>query len=149
VSSIRTTALPLLDWLALVYRVGILSWSGGGGLHLGKTPSLPYSSAVFTFIETKLFTRLLSEHLTDEEYLRLQAALVRDPTAGAVIPGSGGVRKLRWALPGRGKRGGLRVIYYLRSQQGVIWMLTLYSKSVAENIPTAVLRRIRQEIDNG
>jgi hypothetical protein len=85
----------------------------------------------------------------DDEYLELQAALAQDPEAGAIIPGSGGIRKLRWSLPGRGKRGGLRVIYYLRSRQGVIWMLTLYSKNVAEDIPAHILRRIRQEIEDG
>ncbi|MGH7485561.1 MAG: transcriptional regulator [bacterium] len=69
--------------------------------------------------------------------------------AGAVIPGTGGVRKLRWGLAGQGKRGGLRVIYYVRSQRGVIWMLTLYSKNVVENIPSHVLRQIRQELEDG
>jgi hypothetical protein len=103
---------------------------------------------VFTFIETKLFTRLVDEYLSDDEYLNLQAALARDPEAGAVIRGSGGVRKLRWSLAGRGKRGGLRVIYFLRSREGVIWLLTLYSKSVAGNISIRVLRQIRQEIEN-
>lgn len=91
---------------------------------------------VFAFIETKLFTRLVGEYLSDGEYLELQAALARNPEAGAVIPESGGIRKLRWGLPGRGKRGGLRIIYYLRTQKGVIWMLTLYSKNEAENIPS-------------
>lgn len=102
---------------------------------------------MLTFIETKLFTRLVGEYLSDDEYLKLQAALAKDPEAGIVIPGSGGVRKLRWSLPGRGKRGGLRVIYYLRSREGVVWLLTLYSKSVAENVSTHVLKQIRQEID--
>jgi len=104
---------------------------------------------VFAFIETKLFTRLVGEYLSDDEYLQLQAALVRDPNAGAVIPRSGGVRKLRWALAGRGKRGGLRVIYYVRAPKGAIWMLTLYAKNVSDNIPAHVLRQIRQEIENG
>jgi hypothetical protein len=58
--------------------------------------------------------------MTDDEYSALQRALMTDPEAGPVIPGSGGVRKLRWAAPGRGKRGGYRVIYYVRLAHGVI-----------------------------
>jgi mRNA-degrading endonuclease RelE of RelBE toxin-antitoxin system len=54
----------------------------------------------------------------------MQQALVSNPEAGDIIPGSGGVRKLRWSVTGRGKRGGIRVIYYLRSRQGQVWMLT-------------------------
>lgn len=103
---------------------------------------------MFTFIETPLFSRLVAEYLPDDEYRKLQAALVANPEAGAIIPGSGGVRKLRWSRSGMGKRGGLRIIYYLRSQRGVIWMLTLYPKNVSENIPSHVLRQIRREIDD-
>jgi hypothetical protein len=104
---------------------------------------------VFSFIETKLFTRLIQEYLTDDEYRELQALLIERPGAGEVIPGSGGVRNLRWRAPGRGKRGGYRVIYYPKVEQGVIWMLTLYPKNVADNIPAHVLRRIRKEVENG
>ena len=100
-----------------------------------------------TFVETRLFTKLVQEYLSDDEYGALQHALVANPESGYVIPGSGGVRKLRWGVAGRGKRGGIRVIYYLRSRQGQIWMLTLYSKNVAENIPAYVLKKIREEID--
>lgn len=100
------------------------------------------------FIETRLFTRLVAEYLPDAEYSKLQEALLDNPEAGKIIPGSGGIRKLRWGQSGRGKRGGLRVIYYLRSHQGIIWMLTLYSKNVAENIPVSVLRKIKQEVES-
>jgi mRNA-degrading endonuclease RelE of RelBE toxin-antitoxin system len=65
-----------------------------------------------------------------------------------VIPGTGGVRKLRWQDPGRGKRGGYRIIYYMKRADGVIWMLTMYPKNVIESIPANVLRRIREEIEN-
>jgi mRNA-degrading endonuclease RelE of RelBE toxin-antitoxin system len=104
---------------------------------------------VFSFVETELFTRLVQEYLTDDEYGRLQALLMEQPETGPVVPGSGGVRKLRWAAPGRGKRGGYRVIYYVKVEQGVIWMLTIYPKNVRENLPAHVLRQIRKEVEDG
>ena len=73
---------------------------------------------------------------------------MRAPESGPVIPGSGGVRKLRWGAPGRGKRGGYRVIYYLRRVHGLIWMLTMYPKNVAESIPAHVLRQIAKEVED-
>ena len=60
---------------------------------------------MFSFIETRLFTKLVLDYLSDEDYAALQALLMQHPESGPVIPGSGGVRKLRWAAPGRGKRG--------------------------------------------
>lgn len=68
------------------------------------------------FIEAPLFSRQLADYLDEDEYGTLQWALTLHPEAGTVVRGSGGVRKLRWAPPGRGKRGGLRVIYYWRSE---------------------------------
>ena len=103
---------------------------------------------MFSFIETRLFTRLLPEYLSDDEYARLQRKLMQDPEAGAVIRGSGGVRKLRWAAAGRGKRNGYRVIYFVRRPKGVIWMLTIYPKNVSDTIPARVLKQIREEIDD-
>jgi len=102
---------------------------------------------VFAFIETKLFTRLFDEIFSDEDLARLQGFLIENPEVGDVIPGSSGVRKMRWAIPGRGKRGGLRIIYYLRSRQGQIWLLTLYPKSETDSIPGRILRQIKGEID--
>jgi len=102
---------------------------------------------MISFVETKLFTRLAQEYLSDDEYSKLQQALLSDPEADAVIRGSGGVRKLRWGVAGRGKRGGIRVIYFLRTRQGQTWMLTLYAKNVAESISANVLKQIKDEID--
>ena len=102
---------------------------------------------MLTFIETKLFSKLVIGFLSDDEYSKLQQALIADPEAGDLIQGSGGVRKLRWGVKGRGKRGGIRIIYYARARQGQIWMLTLYAKNVAESIPAHLLRQIKEEID--
>ena len=102
----------------------------------------------FSFIETRLFTRLVQEYLSDDEYQALQKLLIERPEAGDVVPRSGGVRKLRWRAPGRGKRGGYRVIYFARIARGVIWMLTMYPKNVKDTIPADVLRRIREEIED-
>ena len=108
---------------------------------------MTYNEPPYTFVETKLFTRLIQRYLTDEEYGRLQTAIVEDPKIGDVVPGSGGVRKLRWAVRGRGKRGGVRVIYYLRRRLGEIWMLTAYAKNEAETMPAHILKSIKEELD--
>ena len=78
----------------------------------------------------------------------MQSSLASDPEAGPLIPGSGGLRKFRRGISERGKRGGLRIIYYVKRRQDEIWLLTLYPKNVAENIPSHVLRQIKQEIDD-
>jgi len=102
---------------------------------------------VVSFIETRLFTSIVGDYLSDSEYAELQRALRDNPELGVVIRGSGGVRKVRWAQRGRGKRGGVRVIYYAKVRDGVIWMLTLYAKNETESIPASVLRKIKEEID--
>jgi mRNA-degrading endonuclease RelE of RelBE toxin-antitoxin system len=102
---------------------------------------------VYTFVETKLFTRLIDEYLSDDEFAALQLYMIVNPEAGDLIKGSGGVRKLRWSGSGRGKRGGIRVIYYLRLQQGQIWLLTAYAKNVRDTISGAMLRKIKEELD--
>ena len=107
---------------------------------------MPYNAVVFSFIETHLFTRLVQQYLSDDLYAVLQIALIQNPELGPVIAGTGGVRKMRWAAPGRGKRGGYRVIYYVRRLKGIIWMLTMYPKNVADSIPAHVLREIREEL---
>lgn len=86
--------------------------------------------------------------MTDDEYVNLQGELIRQPDAGKVIRGSGGVRKLRWAAAGRGKRSGYRVIYFVRREEHIFWMLTIYPKSEIDSIPGHVLKQIREELEN-
>ena len=109
--------------------------------------ALPYN-VIMEFIETSIFTRLIYTYLKDDEYVGLQGHMFKYPETGKVVPGSGGVRKLRWAMTGKGKRGGLRVLYYFKKQDDEIWMLTIYGKSETENIPAHVLRQIAEEIKN-
>jgi len=104
---------------------------------------------MLSFIETKLFTRLVQEFLSDDEYAGVQSTLIKNPEAGSVIRGSGGVRKLRVAAQGRGKSGGYRVIYYLGRPKGIVWMLTMYPKNETDSIPGHVLNQIREELERG
>ena len=100
------------------------------------------------FIETPVFTKDVRDLLSDEEYRGLQLALLLRPEQGSVIPGSGGLRKIRWKLKGRGKRGGIRVIYYWIPSEDAIYMLLLYEKSDQEDLTpeqTKVLRRLVRE----
>jgi mRNA-degrading endonuclease RelE of RelBE toxin-antitoxin system len=102
---------------------------------------------MFSFIETRLFTQLVQDYLSDEEYRQVQLELIKNPDLGVVVRGSGGVRKLRWRAHGRGKRGGYRIIYFIYRAKEVIWMLTIYPKNVRDSIPGHVLKQIRQEIE--
>lgn len=85
------------------------------------------------FIETPIFTKLIKDLLSDEEYRELQRVLLLRPDAGKVIPGSSGLRKIRWKLSGRGKRGGLRLIYYW-DVPDTIYMLLMFKKSKQQDL---------------
>jgi mRNA-degrading endonuclease RelE of RelBE toxin-antitoxin system len=108
---------------------------------------MAYNGTVW-FIETPVFSSQLSRVLSDDEYRALQTALILRPEQGVLIPGSGGLRKVRWMRRGKGKRGGLRVIYYWDSAVSVVYLLFLYSKSRQEDLTpdqSKLLRRIVQE----
>jgi len=101
------------------------------------------------FIETNAFTKYLPDYLSDEDYQALQSYLMQKPDAGAIVRGSGGIRKVRWAPAGKGKSGGVRVIYYWKRPDHEIWMLTIYSKSERSSIPSHILKQIAEAIDHG
>jgi mRNA-degrading endonuclease RelE of RelBE toxin-antitoxin system len=99
-------------------------------------------------IETSIFTRQIQVLLSDEEYRQLQLALLSKPDLGPVIPGSGGLRKVRWSGKGHEKRGGVRVIYYWVKIQERILMLLIYAKAEQDDLTpdqVKVLRRIIEE----
>ncbi len=104
---------------------------------------------MFTFIESSAFERIYPVYLDDDEYAELQQFLMQNPETGQVVPGSGGVRKLRWARPGMGKRGGLRVIYFVRYEPNEFWMLTLYAKAKRDDVPPHILKQLLEAFRNG
>lgn len=96
------------------------------------------------FIETPIFTKRLRELLSDDDYRKLQLALVMRPEAGKIIPESGGLRKIRWNISGGGKRGGLRLIYYCDNTNDTIYMLLIYKKSKQEDLTPEQLKKLRK-----
>ena len=98
-------------------------------------------------IETSIFARQVQELLTAEEYRELQMALVSRPHLGTVIKGSGGLRKARWPSSGKGKRGGVRVIYYWAAAPEQLLMLFMYSKAEKDDLSPAQLRQLRKIIE--
>ena len=95
-------------------------------------------------IETQIFTRQVLLLLSDEEYRLLQSVLANRPDAGVIIPSSGGLRKMRWGMTGRGKRGGVRVIYYWAVKQERILMLLIYPKNVKDDMTQEQLKILRK-----
>lgn len=98
-------------------------------------------------IETTVFTRRIQDLLSDDAYRELQAELVKRPDAGSLIPGSGGLRKVRWGYQHQGKRGGVRVIYYWALQNEQILMLFVYPKNETDDLSPAQLRALRQVVE--
>lgn len=98
-------------------------------------------------IETSIFTRQVLDLLTDEEYRELQKVLVNRPDAGVLIVGSGGLRKIRWAKQGRGKRGGVRVIYYWAVSSEQILMLFMYPKSERDDLTPTQIKMLKQIVE--
>jgi hypothetical protein len=92
------------------------------------------------FVESRAFERLREQYLEDAQFHALQRAILHNPEVGAVIPGTNGLRKLRWGLDGIGKRGGLRVIYYLVTADSRCLLLYLYPKSAQDDLAPAEVR---------
>src|SRR2546422_1463280 len=101
------------------------------------------------FIEAPAFTRHLPSYFTDDEYRRLQEALLFNPNAGAVMPGTGGFRKMRWPDPRRrkGTRGGLRIIYHHFAEDAHLWLMTLYGKDEVKDLTAAEKRTLKTAMD--
>lgn len=101
-----------------------------------------------TFVELPSFAAVRDKYLNDDEFAAFQLYLADHPDCGDVIPHSGGCRKLRWAIEGRGKRGGVRVVYFLRLNSGQIVLVTMYAKNVVENIDPNLLKRLKEVFAN-
>lgn len=97
-------------------------------------------------IETTVFTRQVECLLTDEEYRQFQADVISRPDKGSVIPGSGGLRKIRWGYRRQGKRGGVRVIYYWVVNRDRVLMLYMYPKNVQGNLSPSHLKALAKMV---
>ncbi len=99
------------------------------------------------FIEGVVFSKYIHEYMDDTDYCAFQWHLALNPDEGDIIPRSGGLRKIRWSGKSHGKRGGVRIIYYFKKSDKQIWLLTIYAKNEMDNIPSNILKLLRQEIE--
>jgi hypothetical protein len=102
---------------------------------------------MLTVVESPIFQRLWPRYWEEDERAEFAAFIATTPEAGAVIRGSGGVRKVRWSREGAGKSSGVRVVYLTRSELGEIYLLTLYAKSEKSTISAATLKEIRRALE--
>ena len=101
---------------------------------------------MLTVVESPIFQRVWPRYWEEDERAEFATFIACNPEAGAVIRGSGGVRKVRWAREGTGKSGGVRIIYLTRNEAGEVYLLTLYAKSDSENISLNTLKEIRRAL---
>jgi mRNA-degrading endonuclease RelE of RelBE toxin-antitoxin system len=98
-------------------------------------------------IETSIFTRRLKTFLPDEDYRSLQNTIIINPEKGKIISGSGGLRKIRWSIPGKGKSGGVRIIYYWIKSKEIILMLLIYAKNEQDDLSSEQLKILKSLVD--
>lgn len=99
------------------------------------------------FVETAHFTKLLPGYLSDDEYREFQDYIIEHPEAGDIIKGSGGIRKLRWAAKGKGKRGGVRIIYYWQRPESHIYLITLYAKNELADLAPGEIAALKNMVE--
>lgn len=99
---------------------------------------------MYTVVETPLFQSRWPLYWSEDERGDFAFFISACPTAGKVVPGTGGVRKVRWTRAGSGKSGGVRVVYFTRNDVGEVVLLTLYSKATTANLSSAILKEIRR-----
>lgn len=103
-----------------------------------------------TFIELPAFQRMRDEYFDDASFKELQSELMKDPEAGDVIKGTGGLRKVRYAdeRRGKGKRGGLRVIYFWKDAEDQFWLFTVYGKDEADDLTPDQRKMLKQRLES-
>jgi hypothetical protein len=102
---------------------------------------------MLTVIETPIFVRYAAEVWDDEERDAFVDWIARHPDSGDLIPGTGGLRKVRWSRAGMGKQGGARAIYFIRTNQNELVLLLAYAKAKFDNLSSDYLRRLKETID--
>lgn len=109
----------------------------------------PLEPRVFEFVEAPAFSRYREDYLDDDGFAELQRSIGANPEVGDLIQGAGGIRKMRWKDPrrGKGKRGGLRVIYYCFLADEEIWLLTLYDKDEASDLTKSEREQLRRALE--
>ena len=100
-----------------------------------------------SFYETKQFIRDANKTIGEDEHTKLKQFLAFDPEAGVIIPGTGGVRKLRWVRPGIGKRGGARVIYYFYRDDVPLFLFAIYAKNVKDDLTQSELKELKKRAE--
>ncbi len=101
-----------------------------------------------TVAQSTVFQDCAEKIWSDDQLDQFVNWIALNPLSGDVVPGTGGLRKVRWAASGRGKRGGARVIYYNQLQKGTIWLLMAYTKAKFDNLPPSILKELKNAIQN-
>jgi hypothetical protein len=109
----------------------------------------PLAPRVLQFVEAPAFSRYREDYFDDEGFAELERSIAANPEEGELIPGAGGIRKMRWKDPrrGKGKRGGLRIIYYCFLSDEEVWLLTLYDKNEASDLTKSQREQLRRALE--